>query len=97
MIDELGDLEAAIQLARKRAGIAPEKKVRVVTYVKRPSTQGASPHRTSMGDVGQRGFVLGRTVAGPRRSTGSAGERGSFVLDAVDPANQVAVGRTRKI
>lgn len=36
LIDELGDLEAAIQLARERAGIAPEKKVRVVTYVKRP-------------------------------------------------------------
>ena len=43
LIDELGDLEAAIELARKRAGIAPEKKVRVVTYVKRPRLRSFSP------------------------------------------------------
>ncbi len=36
LVDELGDLEAAIQLARLRAGIAPQKKIRVVTYAKRP-------------------------------------------------------------
>jgi protease-4 len=36
LIDELGDLEAAIQLAREKAGIPREQKVRVVTYVKRP-------------------------------------------------------------
>ena len=36
LIDELGDLETAIQLARDRAGVAPEKKIRVVMYAKRP-------------------------------------------------------------
>jgi protease-4 len=36
LVDELGDLEAAIQLARDKAGIAPEKQIRVVTYAKRP-------------------------------------------------------------
>jgi hypothetical protein len=35
-VDELGDLEDAVSLARLKAGIPPEQKVNVVTYAKRP-------------------------------------------------------------
>jgi protease IV len=36
LVDELGDLEAAIQVARTKAHIAEDQKVRVVSYAKRP-------------------------------------------------------------
>ena len=36
LVDELGDLEAAVQVARSKANIPPQQKVRVVSYVKRP-------------------------------------------------------------
>ena len=36
LVDELGDLEDAVALARQKAGIPPEQKVNVVTYAKRP-------------------------------------------------------------
>ncbi len=36
LVDELGDLEAAVQLAREKARIPSEQKVNVVTYAKRP-------------------------------------------------------------
>ena len=36
LVDELGDLEAAIRLARDKAGIPPQRKVSVVTYTRRP-------------------------------------------------------------
>ncbi|MGH9460920.1 MAG: signal peptide peptidase SppA [Vicinamibacteria bacterium] len=36
LVDELGDLEDAVSLARRKAGIPPEQKVNVVTYAKRP-------------------------------------------------------------
>lgn len=35
LVDELGDLDAAVELAKKKAGIAPGQKVRTVTYAKR--------------------------------------------------------------
>jgi protease-4 len=36
LVDELGDLEDAVRLARQKAGIPSEQKVNVVTYAKRP-------------------------------------------------------------
>ncbi|MEE9179834.1 MAG: signal peptide peptidase SppA, partial [Vicinamibacteria bacterium] len=59
LIDELGDLEAAIQLARERAGIAPEKKVRVVTYAKRPRLRELLPIGLPWGTWGSAGSFSG--------------------------------------
>ncbi|MFQ5791875.1 MAG: signal peptide peptidase SppA [Acidobacteriota bacterium] len=36
LVDEIGDLEAAITVAREKAGIPAGKKVRIVTYARRP-------------------------------------------------------------
>ncbi len=36
LVDELGDLEDAVQLAREKAGISSKQKINVVTYAKRP-------------------------------------------------------------
>jgi ClpP class serine protease len=35
LVDGIGDLDAAVALARERAGIPPEKKTRTVIYAKR--------------------------------------------------------------
>lgn len=43
LVDVLGDLETAVELAKSKAGLAPERKVRVVHYVRRPRLRDLLP------------------------------------------------------